>query len=212
MCAKIILVVCSCVVGYVSSAATYDQRQTGALNVQVDLKDLRIFALMKGGKEEYVDYDYAYDYSEMTIKPQNGTTPKPLNGTTVADTINDNSTAVGITEQTILDIKTNSSQSLEAGEETSKNPINETSTTTKTFETVTTAATEMPNTWSTKEATTAVPRPTTASGCKKGFVMNQKGDCELKMQGAGNALLKLVKLSQKLKLRRENRHNEDSTA
>ncbi|KAJ2952701.1 hypothetical protein O0L34_g7044 [Tuta absoluta] len=217
MCAKIIFVVCSCVIaviGYVSSAATsYDQRQTGALNVQVDLKDLRIFALMKGGKEEYVDYDYAYDYSEMTIKPQNGTTPKPLNGTTVADTINDNnSTAVAITEQTILAIKSNSSLSLDAAEEASYNLINETSTTVKTLDTVTTVTTEIPELWSTREATTAVPRPTTTSGCKKGFVLNQKGDCELKLQGAGNALLKLVKLSQKLKLRRENRNKEESTA
>lgn len=33
---------------------SYDQRQTGEFNVQVDVKDVQIIALMKGGKEEYV--------------------------------------------------------------------------------------------------------------------------------------------------------------
>lgn len=60
---------------------SYDQRQTGDLNVQIALKNVQLIALLNGGHEEYMDYDYAYDYSEMTIKPQNGTTPKPLNVT-----------------------------------------------------------------------------------------------------------------------------------
>lgn len=37
-----------------ADAASFDQSQSGNLNVQVDLKDLHIIALMKGGKEEYV--------------------------------------------------------------------------------------------------------------------------------------------------------------
>lgn len=31
-----------------------DQRQAGDFNVQVDVKDVQIFAVMKGEKEEYV--------------------------------------------------------------------------------------------------------------------------------------------------------------
>lgn len=34
-------------------ALSIDQRQTGDLNVQIDLKNLKVFALTKG-KEEYV--------------------------------------------------------------------------------------------------------------------------------------------------------------
>lgn len=54
MCAKIILFLCPLLSAFVNSASTFDQRQTGDLNVQVDLKDLRIIALMKDTKEEYV--------------------------------------------------------------------------------------------------------------------------------------------------------------
>lgn len=40
---------------YENQVSTYsvDQRQTGDLNVQIDLKNLQVIALMKG-KEEYV--------------------------------------------------------------------------------------------------------------------------------------------------------------
>ncbi|KAI8434911.1 hypothetical protein MSG28_003385 [Choristoneura fumiferana] len=179
MCLKNILLICSLLTSYAESAS-YDQRQTGNFNVQVDLKDIHIIALMKGGKEEYVDYDYAYDYSEMTIKPQNGsTTPKPLNGATDAE--NDNTTIATtlFVEQTTDPIK-NDSWFLQSTEPL-VNSSSDTSSTEK----------------STIEATTALisPIPTndknvTASSntdCKKGFVLNHKGDCELKLQGTGNA-------------------------
>lgn len=39
---------------FASAASTYDQSQTGNLNVQIDLKDLQIIALTKNTKEEYV--------------------------------------------------------------------------------------------------------------------------------------------------------------
>lgn len=50
--------------------ATYDQRQTGDLNVQIDLKDLRVVALVDSELlDDYTDYDYFYDYADFTIKP-----------------------------------------------------------------------------------------------------------------------------------------------
>lgn len=54
MCTKMLLLLCPLISTFANSASTFDQRQTGDLNVQVDLKDLRIIALMKDTKEEYV--------------------------------------------------------------------------------------------------------------------------------------------------------------
>ncbi|XP_014370582.2 uncharacterized protein LOC106720403 [Papilio machaon] len=176
---------------------SYDQRQTGEFNVQVDVKDVQIIALMKGGKEEYVDYDYAYDYSEMTIKPQNRTTPKPTttNGTSAkTDSIRDKTT----TASTVLVERTTSPPNIS---ETYNTTLADVTTVKSTVEisnvTESAATTDKKNVTTTSEST--------ITGCKKGFVLNQKGECELKLQGTGNALLKLVKLSQKLKLRRENK-------
>ncbi|CAG9097062.1 unnamed protein product [Plutella xylostella] len=218
---------CLCVLSDGARAHSYDQSQSGDFNVQVDLKDLHIIALIKDGKEEYVDYDYAYDYSEMTIKPQNGTTPKPLNVTNS----NVNSTTVeklNTTEAVPLDTTTaaavlNSSYAeAEAPATVAPAPA---AATVAPAPAVTTAApapadistTAAPETVSLGNHTDSsivniVQTNSTASnaslpGCKKGFVMNQKGDCELKLPNAGNALLKLVKLSQKLKLRREKRRS-----
>ncbi|XP_063972782.1 uncharacterized protein LOC135160303 [Diachasmimorpha longicaudata] len=58
---------------------TYDQRQTGDLNVQIHLKDLRVVALVDTEMlEDYTDYNYSYDYSDFTIKPK----PSPSSGST----------------------------------------------------------------------------------------------------------------------------------
>ncbi|XP_046965111.1 uncharacterized protein LOC124533707 [Vanessa cardui] len=172
-----------------------DQRQTGDLNVQVDFKDVRIFALMKGDKEEYVDYDYAYDYSELTIKPQNRTTPKPFNGTSLS------------TEPTIAINDSSISSTL----------LEENTTATEDFFTVTTSPTDFKTTITHSESTSynnseiVMNKPSTNTplkNCKRGFVLNQRGDCQFKLNSTGNALMKLVKLSQKLKLRRENKSND----
>ncbi|CAH0720912.1 unnamed protein product, partial [Brenthis ino] len=175
-----------------------DQRQVGDFNVQVDVKDVQIFAMMKGDKEEYVDYDYAYDYSEFTIKPQNRTTPKPFNGMktstqrittingTITEAIKDNSTASHTDEF----ISTTSSDYL--SNTTIKQLSDENSTQAK------------------ETKSTIVPTlNTTVKNCKRGFILNQKGECQLKINSNGNALLKLVKLSHKLKLRRENKSNHN---
>nr|XP_026495300.1 uncharacterized protein LOC113400106 [Vanessa tameamea] len=176
-------------------SSIFDQRQTGDLNVQVDLKDVRIFALMKGDKEEYVDYDYAYDYSELTIKPQNRTTPKPFNGTGLSteQTLAINDSAIG---STLLEENTTASED---------------------FFTVTTSPTDFKTTIIHSESTSnpnseiVMNKPstnTTIKNCKRGFILNQRGDCKFKLNSTGNALMKLVKLSQKLKLRRENKSSD----
>lgn len=53
-----------------SAPATYDQRQTGDLNVEVNLKNVQILALLDSDLlDDYTDYDYFYDYADFTIKP-----------------------------------------------------------------------------------------------------------------------------------------------
>lgn len=54
MCVKILSLLCYVILEIASAASVYDQSQTGNLNVQIDLKDLQVIALMKSGKEEYV--------------------------------------------------------------------------------------------------------------------------------------------------------------
>ncbi|XP_063620823.1 uncharacterized protein LOC134793167 [Cydia splendana] len=203
MCAKSILLLFSILSTYVDSAS-FDQRQTGNLNVQVDLKDIQIIALMKGGKEEYVDYDYAYDYSEMTIKPQNGsTTPRPLNATTDAE--NDSTTTVfdlstvAIKNDTWLSAETTPAPTAATQQDT----FSSTEKNTEGFATA--SSPPIPN----DKNITVTQTASNSTECKKGLILNLKGDCELKLQGTGNALLKLVKLSQRLKLKRENRRNQN---
>lgn len=72
MCAKILLLLCPLLAASANSASTFDQRQTGDLNVQVDLKDLRIIALMKDTKEEYVvsfskNIDFVHPFKTSTV-------------------------------------------------------------------------------------------------------------------------------------------------
>ncbi|XP_076283738.1 uncharacterized protein LOC143210611 [Lasioglossum baleicum] len=55
-----------------TAPATYDQRQTGNLNVQVHLKDLQIIALINEEMlDDYTEYDYFYtDYGTNNGKPE----------------------------------------------------------------------------------------------------------------------------------------------
>ncbi|XP_046620235.1 uncharacterized protein LOC124305169 [Neodiprion virginianus] len=51
---------------------SYNQQQTGNLNVHIDLKDIQLVAVLQNGnpiEADYGDYDYTYDYSDFTIKP-----------------------------------------------------------------------------------------------------------------------------------------------
>ncbi|XP_061712372.1 uncharacterized protein LOC133521430 [Cydia pomonella] len=206
MCAKSILFLFSILSTYVDSAS-FDQRQTGNLNVQVDLKDIQIIALMKGGKEEYVDYDYAYDYSEMTIRPQNGsTTPRPLNATTDAE--NDSTITTTVSDQSTEAIKNDTWSSAETTLAPTAVSQQDTSSSTEKSAEVFAATASTPPIPNDKNIT-VIQTASNSTECKKGFILNIKGDCELKLQGTGNALLKLVKLSQRLKLKRENRRNQN---
>ncbi|KAK5644723.1 hypothetical protein RI129_006023 [Pyrocoelia pectoralis] len=57
------------------SSTTFDQKQTGDYNVQVHLKDFHIFAVL--GDDSWGslgDYDYNYDYSDLTVKPTGSST------------------------------------------------------------------------------------------------------------------------------------------
>ncbi|XP_071568137.1 uncharacterized protein [Temnothorax nylanderi] len=63
--------------------AVYDQRQTGDLNVQIELKDVQVVALLNSELlDDYTDYDYFYDYADFTLKPGNGSTTSPATSTT----------------------------------------------------------------------------------------------------------------------------------
>ncbi|XP_018398594.1 PREDICTED: uncharacterized protein LOC108776474 [Cyphomyrmex costatus] len=63
--------------------AVYDQRQTGDVNVQIDLNDLQVIALVNSELlDDYTDYDYMYDYADFTIKPSNKPTTSSTTGTT----------------------------------------------------------------------------------------------------------------------------------
>ncbi|KAK6626075.1 hypothetical protein RUM43_006379 [Polyplax serrata] len=53
--------------GVCAGSTVYDQRQTGKTNVRVEVKDAVIIAMADG--ELGGDYDYSYDYSDLTIKP-----------------------------------------------------------------------------------------------------------------------------------------------
>ncbi|KAL0842142.1 hypothetical protein ABMA28_014318 [Loxostege sticticalis] len=182
---------------FASAASTYDQSQTGNLNVQIDLKDLQIIALTKNTKEEYVDYDYAYDYSEMTIKPQNGTTQKPLNATssTSADVLKDNTTIATtvFVETTTESIKNITEASVDVAEVT-KIPVVTTTT-------VIGVQQHTKNTTNKFDTTTTTPAPVNATtNCS--YV-----HCESQQQ-QNKPLTILEMLSQKFK-RRENRKNEN---
>ncbi|XP_076657630.1 uncharacterized protein LOC143361824 [Halictus rubicundus] len=69
----------------ITAPATYDQRQTGDLNVQVYWKDLQIIALLdKELLDDYTEYDYFYDsdYADFTAKPTSTSTSVPSSDTT----------------------------------------------------------------------------------------------------------------------------------
>lgn len=49
----------------------------------------------------FQDYDYAYDYSEMTIKPQHGSKPKPnVTSTVMATPVTNITSSIPIIEHT----------------------------------------------------------------------------------------------------------------
>ncbi|VEN60996.1 unnamed protein product, partial [Callosobruchus maculatus] len=63
-----------------SAGTVFDQKQTGDYNIQLHLKDFQIIALLADDSAGFGDYDYAYDYSDFTVKPstQKPSTNAPL--------------------------------------------------------------------------------------------------------------------------------------
>lgn len=124
----------------------------------------------------FQDYDYAYDYSEMTIKPQNSSTPKPLNTTTI-DLVQDSSTET-VTE-TIIAITPSGIKNVSL-----TNPLQNDSKSNSTF------GSEIPDTSTASTSTSSMTVPLqqqispiqNSTICKKGFIVNNKGECELKLQ------------------------------
>ncbi|XP_024880592.1 uncharacterized protein LOC112460218 [Temnothorax curvispinosus] len=81
----LLLVIAACRVAVAKPPApVYDQRQTGDLNVQIELKDVQVVALLNSELlDDYTDYDYFYDYADFTLKPGNRpTTTSPATSTT----------------------------------------------------------------------------------------------------------------------------------
>ncbi|XP_033327974.1 uncharacterized protein LOC117221269 [Megalopta genalis] len=82
---SLLLVLIYHVLASLSAPATYDQRQTGELNVQVHWKDLQIIALLdKELLDDYTEYDYFYDYADFTVKPTSSQPTKPPETSTAA--------------------------------------------------------------------------------------------------------------------------------
>ncbi|XP_018336866.1 cell wall protein RBR3 [Agrilus planipennis] len=75
-------------------STTFDQKQTGEYNIQLHLKDFNVIAVVADEAfSDLGDYEYNYDYSDLTIKPSSSTS-KPT------------STAVPSTSQNLSSPKT----------------------------------------------------------------------------------------------------------
>ncbi|KAG7203318.1 hypothetical protein KM043_010406 [Ampulex compressa] len=110
-----------------SVPASYDQRQTGNLNLQVHLKDVHILAVVDTELlDDYTDYDYFYDYADFTVKPGKpitaSTTSEPLsvaNGTSSTADKFEETTVSMLNESLTVD---SDSASLDKIEETTESP------------------------------------------------------------------------------------------
>ncbi|KAK4875649.1 hypothetical protein RN001_012071 [Aquatica leii] len=92
----------------------YDQKQTGDYNVQLHLKDFHIFALL--GDDPWGslgDYDYNYDYSDLTIKPSppSFTSENPSSTSSTTETSNAEITIQEQSHSSVNPESTNSSSS-----------------------------------------------------------------------------------------------------
>ena len=131
------------------------------------------------------DYDYAYDYSEMTIKPQNGTTPKPLNvtySTINNETQHNDTTSSLLVEQSTEAIRSSTAVAVEVTEVSLNQTANNYVVTT--VQTTADAPTTISSDSSNVLNTTALP---TANKCRRGFAQNNEGKCEYKVHGTSNA-------------------------
>ncbi|XP_076762408.1 uncharacterized protein LOC143430207 [Xylocopa sonorina] len=111
--------------GHSSPATTYDQRQTGDLNVQVHLKDVQVLALLDTELlDDYTEYDYFYDYADFTLKPID----KPTTSTTTSAITTEVTSSAFETTEKVNDTETPDSSLNSTSLSTSKLP-NENATT-----------------------------------------------------------------------------------
>ncbi|XP_015175255.1 PREDICTED: uncharacterized protein LOC107065786 [Polistes dominula] len=100
-----------------SAPVNYDQRQTGELNVRIDLKDLKVLAFLDSKiLEDYTDYDYFYDFADFTSRPIS----KPTSVSTV-ESLNTESTNAPAFSSTIKTDSTGISSTNDSIITTSKN-------------------------------------------------------------------------------------------
>lgn len=138
----------------------------------------------------FQDYDYAYDYSELTIKPQNRTTPKPFNGTSATTTTerivtedistSNNSTTV-LQEHTVAPVNNELTTLFTAA--TGAPDKDDSTTTVRTYPHITSEH----NIGTVKDVTVPPTHGPTRKNCRKGYVLNKKGQCQLKMNTTENA-------------------------
>jgi hypothetical protein len=120
----------------------------------------------------------------MTIKPQNGITSKPLNASsTVSDVLIDNITVATTpyVESTTEAIKNSTTPSLDTAANTENSVASESTTHLRIPEEPITRPSEVP------EVPVTAPPVANVTNCKKGFIPNQKGGCDYKLQSASNA-------------------------
>ncbi|KAI4500747.1 hypothetical protein M0802_003958 [Mischocyttarus mexicanus] len=88
-----------------SAPVNYDQRQTGELNLRIDLKDLKILTFLDSKiLEDYTDYDYFYDFADFTSKP----IAKPTESSSSVESLNTESTNASTSSTSSSTIETNS--------------------------------------------------------------------------------------------------------
>ncbi|EZA48487.1 hypothetical protein DMN91_012823 [Ooceraea biroi] len=118
------LIITTCHIIAVTPAPTkvYDQRQTGDLNVQIELKDLRVVALINSELlDDYTDYDYFYDYADFTVKPGSRPTTSPTTKITEKNDIAETTEPVSLQNSTISNPPPNNINSTEQNTTLSNN-------------------------------------------------------------------------------------------
>lgn len=118
----------------------------------------------------------------MTIKPQNRTTPKPSNVSSIAtDVMKDNTTT---TDAMVFSEQTTANTPMKITTDTLNTTNYDFITTTKSMFEANVTEISVTNG---KGNITSTTETQTNANCKKGFTLNHKGECEFKLQGTGNA-------------------------
>lgn len=105
----LIFITSQCWLAIFANPARYDQRQTGDVNVQIDVKNVEVIALVKSDLlDDYMNYDYVYDYADFTLKPVTKPTTK---SPPVSSNNSESTTIVSSTKPMLAENLSNSSES-----------------------------------------------------------------------------------------------------